>query len=308
MPLATPRDSRALVVDAQDWVAPSVDAILSPCGFHVTRACSGAEALKRAVELQPDVVLVDSQLPDMGVRELCSRLAGEGTRPSSVPVVVLATEPVSADDRTAALRGGAWDVMAVPLVREELVLKVSTWVAARRGTPKATEDGLVDEPTGFYNTTGLLKRLSEISADAARYHRPLACVVLGPLHRENGSGQGQAPDTEVPQTVVDGLGVAVRASDTIGVLADGSLAVVAPGTDRDGARILAQRLVRSTATGRWSTVGTPVTAHPVRAGFCAVSDAEASALGGLDLLARATHALQHAHSRPHEAVVHASDA
>jgi DNA-binding response OmpR family regulator len=61
---------------------------LSQRGFEVLLAANGADALDRAAEIRPDIVLLDMIMPVMDGWELVERLNPEG-RESTLPVVVI---------------------------------------------------------------------------------------------------------------------------------------------------------------------------------------------------------------------------
>jgi DNA-binding NarL/FixJ family response regulator len=67
---------RCLIVDDNEAFLASASRLLSAQGLEVVgRALSGAEALRLARQLEPDVVLVDVQLGDEDGLELTRRLA-----------------------------------------------------------------------------------------------------------------------------------------------------------------------------------------------------------------------------------------
>ncbi len=78
---------RVLVVEDHTVVRRGFCALLTQAGFDcVGEAGTGEEALERAVELAPDVVLLDLGLPDIGGLEVIRRLGD--TAPDSLPVVL----------------------------------------------------------------------------------------------------------------------------------------------------------------------------------------------------------------------------
>ena len=72
-------------------------------------------------------------------------------------------------------------MISSPFNPQELLARLVPLIAAKRDMDVALESSFVDPLTGFYNIRGLMRRITEISADTSRSGRPLACVVLGPL-------------------------------------------------------------------------------------------------------------------------------
>ena len=97
-------------------------------GFAVVPAAAGAEALELAERTHPDLVLVDSALPDGSGLEVCRRLReGEPGRTWNrhVPVIVLGEEEADAVDRVRAFDRGCDDYVPRPFVYDELLAFVS---------------------------------------------------------------------------------------------------------------------------------------------------------------------------------------
>jgi CheY-like chemotaxis protein len=61
---------------------------LSLKGFQVTVACDGEEALTKASQLQPDLIIMDLWLPGIGGWEAIRRLKGD-KKTTHIPIVVL---------------------------------------------------------------------------------------------------------------------------------------------------------------------------------------------------------------------------
>jgi CheY-like chemotaxis protein len=79
----TPR--RILIVDDHATFRSSARALLESEGFLVVgEAASAAEALQRARELRPDVVLLDVQLPDLDGFEVAAELANDEHPPAVI--------------------------------------------------------------------------------------------------------------------------------------------------------------------------------------------------------------------------------
>jgi DNA-binding NarL/FixJ family response regulator len=79
--------NRVLIVDDHPSFRASARAVLEADGFDVVgEADDGSSALAAARLLQPDVVLLDVQLPDATGFEVCECLCGEGAWPSIVLV------------------------------------------------------------------------------------------------------------------------------------------------------------------------------------------------------------------------------
>ena len=97
-------DARILVVEDNERNLKLVRDVLRFAGFDVIEARSGEEGLALAQECEPDLVLMDLQLPGIGGGEAL-RLLRSGRRRRDVPVVAV-TALAMKEDRERALRDG----------------------------------------------------------------------------------------------------------------------------------------------------------------------------------------------------------
>jgi len=76
---------RVLIVDDHASIRATARQLLEAEGYEVVgEAGDGASALEAVARLQPDVVLLDVQLPDMDGFEISRRLCGNGASPKIV--------------------------------------------------------------------------------------------------------------------------------------------------------------------------------------------------------------------------------
>lgn len=70
--------------------------ILEPQGFEVIEATDGEEALSRIIEVQPDLILVDIQMPRLGGYGVLQRLR-EAPRFRAIPVAAISALAMQTD-------------------------------------------------------------------------------------------------------------------------------------------------------------------------------------------------------------------
>ena len=292
----TPPDLTPLVllVDDQEWTSRSIESILRPKGHVVLKAYTGKQALDLVKKVSPDVVLVDLRLPDVDGIDLVRQLRSSPTVHSTTPVLMITSSRVGRAERLDALGAGAWDVLTHPVDPNELILRVDTFVKAKQEADRVRDEGLTDPATGFYNIRGILRRAQEISADAARFDRPVTCIAFGPQLVGKFSPESEEATqlaAALGEPVAAALREVTRVSDTIGRLGPGEFVVVAPGTDQGGAVRLADRVLDALEGHPDSSIGAQELAQ-IRAGFYAIEGEEAASPE--DLLLRATLALRRA--------------
>ena len=113
------RDRLILVVDDEPRMISFMRMNLEIEGCRVISATNGREALDRARDDLPDVILLDIMMPGMDGFEVLRRLRES----SAVPVIVL-TAKDDEDDRIRGLELGADDYMGTPFSQRELVSRI----------------------------------------------------------------------------------------------------------------------------------------------------------------------------------------
>ncbi|MDL5155614.1 response regulator [Actinomycetospora termitidis] len=128
---------RVLVVDDDFMVAKVHGGFVARTpGFRpVGVAHTGAEALSRAVELRPDLVLLDLYLPDRGGLDV---LADLRTELPDVDVLMV-TAARDAETVRAAVRGGVVHYLIKPFGFEDLRDRLLQYAAGRRALPADQE-------------------------------------------------------------------------------------------------------------------------------------------------------------------------
>ena len=248
------------------WVSQALANLVKARGYRVQFVLTGRELLDRAAVLQPDVIVLDADLPDLDSITVCRGLR-ENQPPWKMPVIMITATPATRQQRVAALEAGAWDYVSILLNPEELTLKVDALARLTLAVGRALDASVVDPGSGLYTQEGLERRAQELAADAVRRHAPLACVALGlALDRK-----GEAPTLPAASAyAAQVLTASGRMSDCVGSLGAGEFAVLAPATPPDGAAKMAQRLSRLIETAGPRPAGVP----PLRvhAGYEAVAD------------------------------------
>jgi DNA-binding response OmpR family regulator len=98
-------------------------------GFDVMVASDGQDALDKALDVRPSLILLDTMMPCMDGYEVCSRLRDE--RPEApIPVIMLTAKSLDAD-RAMALHAGADDWVTKPFDPADLVSKVKHHLRAQ---------------------------------------------------------------------------------------------------------------------------------------------------------------------------------
>lgn len=118
-----------LAVDDQPQNLRLLDAVLRPNGYELIHAASGADALAMAWEHDPDLVLLDVDMPGMNGYEVCRRLR-EDERTAFLPIVMVTSH--DRELRADGLEAGADDFVTKPFDRQELLARLRSLLRIKR--------------------------------------------------------------------------------------------------------------------------------------------------------------------------------
>jgi CheY-like chemotaxis protein len=88
-------------------------------GYHLANALNGREAIQKTLELKPDLILMDIQMPEMDGLQAIRRIRQEAS-PASVPIIAL-TALAMPGDRERCLEAGANGYLVKPVHFKELL-------------------------------------------------------------------------------------------------------------------------------------------------------------------------------------------
>src|SRR5689334_4074809 len=132
-----PAHARILFVEDEPSISDPFSKALARAGFEAVIARSGREALAVAERLEPDLVLLDLNLPDTDGRDVCRELRRRGDTP-----IVMLTARGTETDRIVGLELGADDYVVKPFSGAEVIARIRA-VLRRVSRPS---DGMPAEP------------------------------------------------------------------------------------------------------------------------------------------------------------------
>jgi two-component system KDP operon response regulator KdpE len=116
--MATP-EPLVLVVDDEAGILQLIKLEFAAQGFRVVTASNGQEALEKAEEQRPDIILLDILMPGMSGLEVMRKL-----RETSNTPILLVTAKDSDTDKVKGLELGADDYIVKPFNPEELSARI----------------------------------------------------------------------------------------------------------------------------------------------------------------------------------------
>ena len=171
--LQQPKSGTILIADDHEASRVGLEGLLSLEGFHVVTADDGEKALVEFQRVQPDLLLLDVNMPKLSGMEVCRRLKSN-PQTFLVPIVLI-TALTAIEDRVAGIEAGADDFLTKPVEREQLLARVRSLLRQKAYTDELERAESVlfalarsIEGKDPY-TEGHCERLSDYSARLAEY-------------------------------------------------------------------------------------------------------------------------------------------
>lgn len=134
---------RILIIEDEKGLVQSLSWYFNREGYETTAVADGAEGLRKAQSLLPDLILLDLMLPGMGGLDICRDLrSGEKTR--QIPIIMI-TARAEETDQVEGFAQGADDYVTKPFSNKVLLQRVK---ALLRRSDVAPEAGNVTEHLG----------------------------------------------------------------------------------------------------------------------------------------------------------------
>ncbi len=261
---------KILVVDDNQDMVETLERLLSFYQFSVVTALNGREAVEKALEDQPDIIILDAHMPVMDGFTACKKLKTM-KRTQEIPVVILTAKYVDAESRASGFEIGADDYLLKPFNSKELVNRIKTLLKksqvmkalkrenvelakkqkqmfrdlenARKTDTTHAENLAIDHLTGLYSKQYFWTRLREEYNRALRYDHGISLILIdidsfSRFNEVYGHQVGDYVLMKMANIILNNT----RVSDIVARLDGAYFAVILPQTDVQGGFFEAERL------------------------------------------------------------------
>ena len=167
---------RILVVDDDVDALKLVGMMLENQGYKIYAAANGQQAIEKAVEVQPSLIILDVMMPDIDGYEVAAKLRRLPVT-EAIPILMF-TAKTTVSDRIAGFQAGADDYLIKPVRPQELVSRVA--VLLERQT-QAEEIGDRGDVIAFLPTKGGVGTSTltlNTAIELAQMHKDKRCAVV----------------------------------------------------------------------------------------------------------------------------------
>jgi two-component system cell cycle response regulator len=295
---------RLLLIEDSAAQGGQLKATLEEFGFDVQWVDSGSAGLQAALEMPPDLVLLDVVMEDVDGFAVC-RVLKQHDETCDIPIIML-TVRGDVEDRVVGLEIGADDYLAKPYAEAELRARIAVALRAkdaRRELLRRTQQlesklqhvqalATTDALTGLYNRRRFSEALDHECAVTKRYKSALSFLMLDLDHfkRINDTHGHEAGD-EVLRMVSELLRQSLREVDLPARIGGDELAILLPQTPKYRAETVAQRIRVGVERSPVEYRGRRI---PVTVSFGVADDSDVEAGNGEALMRAADKALYRA--------------
>ena len=128
---------KILVVDDEEHILELIRYNLDASGYEVIEASDGDDAVKKAINEVPDLILLDLMLPGKDGYDVCRELRSNG-KTKAVPIIML-TANSEEIDKILGLELGADDYITKPFSVRELMARVKAVLRRYTRTSESSE-------------------------------------------------------------------------------------------------------------------------------------------------------------------------
>ncbi|MGO1820160.1 MAG: response regulator, partial [Senegalia sp. (in: firmicutes)] len=153
---------KILVVDDEENIVELIKYNLKNNGYDIITAFDGNEAYTKAIEENPDLILLDIMLPILDGIEVCKKLK-RNKQSENIPIIML-TAKREETDKVLGLEIGADDYITKPFNIRELIARVKA-VLRRVNSKDNTEKSIIKAGNIIIDTESYQVKADEIIID-----------------------------------------------------------------------------------------------------------------------------------------------
>jgi len=293
--------SNVLVVDDDPDKRKLLQVALGMQGYEVRTAADGAEALAAIESYQPDLVITDVVMPEIGGYELARRIRSN-PQTRFIPIILQTAARFEPNDLRLGAEAGALGYITDPMDLDLLLARARTLLEFKAYLDTCEEAAFTDHLTGLANRRRFERQLEREVARTLRYSHPFCLLMLDIDHfKKVNDTHGHKAGDEAIRRIAKTLQEGIRGIDLAARIGGEEFALILTETNLAVGAEVAERLRVAIKAVTVPSAGS------MTASF-GVAQSPVSAKTAHDLLACADAALYEAKRRGRDCVVSAQPA
>jgi diguanylate cyclase (GGDEF)-like protein len=248
---------KVLLIDDDEAICTLVRFILRGQPLEVFYCRGGEDGLAAVAALQPDLILMDVDMPAPDGFELCRRVKSHPAT-NNIPVIFL-TGATAVEERVRGWELGAVDYITKPFEPTEVLVRVRAALRTKQLIDLLERKAMIDGLTGLYNRAHFEQRIEAELSLARRTGRPLSCVMLDVDHfKRINDTYGHLMGDDVLRSLAAMLVESCRTEDVVCRYGGEEFALLLPNTPALGATVIAERVREAVEERPFRTLKTEV--------------------------------------------------
>lgn len=240
------RKPRILMIDDSKMLHGVVRNMLPIETYEFLSAFDGQTGLNLAASSDPDLILLDVEMPSPNGFEVCRELRSR-TASATVPIIFI-TSLASPEEKVHGLDLGATDYVTKPFDAAELKARVRASLRIKELVDLLATKAMVDGLTALWNRSSFDQRLKEETAYAQHHQRIFSCILIDLDHfKKINDTHGHGFGDIVLKGISSAIRETCRSEDVAFRYGGEEFAILSRETCADAALVLAQRLCRAVA-------------------------------------------------------------
>jgi diguanylate cyclase (GGDEF)-like protein len=232
---------KVLIIDDSSTIHAVIKSKLSGESIEFHSASNGRIGLELAASVQPDLILLDVEMPQPNGFDVCRLLKADAAT-TGIPIIFL-TGASTTEEKIKGLELGAVDYVTKPFDAAELRARVRASLRTKYLLDLLSKKAQIDGLTGLWNRTYMDQRLESELALCARRGTPFSCIMADADHfKRINDTFGHACGDVALRSIGQVFSENCRTEDVVCRYGGEEFAILLPGIESEGAMTFAQRL------------------------------------------------------------------
>ncbi len=229
-----------IITDDEPLIREFLSALIEDIAM-VEEASDGEELLARVDEIQPDLILLDVEMPGLSGYEVCERLKSEPVT-AQTPVIFITGREDAQDEEHGLVIGGS-DYVKKPISPGLVKARINNQLRLIRYQRELERLATTDQLTDLWNRRYMLEVATNELGRFKRYGHTFSVVMFDidhfkKLNDTHGHAGGDIALRECARILKD----TVRRQDTLSRFGGEEFCIILPDTDLAGARVMAEKI------------------------------------------------------------------